>query len=148
MIKIIAVGNRFMKDDGVSLLIADFLKDKLDYADVEIIMGETDCESCFYSINDTDYIVIIDALYSGSKPGSIHIYNLQEELTKATYLNARHDSSLIDLMKLNRKIYKGLIIGIEAAEVSFGNELSSPLKERFFNICAEVEQTIRLVSII
>lgn len=141
--KLIAIGNIFMKDDSIGILAAEYLKDRFDERDIEIIIAETDYECCFDLIGDDDFIIILDSVYMGNEPGSIHVFKLSEALKTPVYNSSQHDMNIIDMMKLYKKEYRGYIIGIEAAEIDFGNELSPVLNEKFTEICLKTENLLR-----
>lgn len=143
MVKIVAIGNRFMKDDGVAIEVAEILADRLSNMNIEIIISETDCQSCFYLLNQGDFVFILDAFYRGTEPGSIHIFKLEEVISQPLGSFMQHDMSIIELMKLYGSNFKGYIIGIEIAEVGFGDEISPVLKEKFKQICSDVEKIIK-----
>ncbi|MEQ8199655.1 MAG: hydrogenase maturation protease, partial [Clostridiaceae bacterium] len=71
MMKLVAVGNRYMKDDGIAIEVAEILEDRLTDLNLEIIIGETDSQNCFYLLNKDDFVFILDALCIGTEPGSI-----------------------------------------------------------------------------
>jgi len=145
MIKLVAIGNRFMKDDGIAINVAELLEDRLSNLNIKVIIGETDCQNCFYLLNSEDYVFILDAQYIGSEPGSIHLFKLEEVISQPIGSFMQHDMSLIELMKLYGSKFKGYLIGIEIAEVDFGDELSSILKEKLHQICSDIEDTIKTI---
>jgi hydrogenase maturation protease len=142
--KLIAFGNIFMKDDGIAIAVTEFLKDKLESSGIEIIFGETDYQYCFNSLNDDDFIVILDALYMEEDPGSIHIFNLND--LKPDKIDTEYDMSIFDFMKLYSRSFNGYLIGIETAEVDYGNELSPVLSKKFYDICLNIENIVRNIS--
>lgn len=145
MIKLVAIGNRFMKDDGIAIKVAENLEQKLHNLNVEVIFGETDCQSCFYLLKQEDFVFIMDAYYEGAEPGSIHLFTIEEAMAKSSASLMQHDTSIIDLMKLYKSKWKGYFIGVEIAELGFGDELSSALQEKFQQICLEVESTTKKI---
>lgn len=142
MIKVIGIGNRLMMDDGIAIEVLENIKNKLESMGIEVIIGETDFQFCFHLIREDDFVIILDASYSGSVPGNIHTYKLQDAITAFGVTNSQHDMSIFDLMKLYSKPLKGYLIGIEIAEAEFGCMLSEVLKEKFYSICVEVERII------
>ncbi len=141
--KLIAIGNLFMKDDSIGILTAEYLKDRFDEKDIEIIIAETDYQYCFDLIGEEDFIIILDSLYMENNPGSIHVFKLSDALKTPVYNSGQHDMNIIDMMKLYNKKYRGYIIGVEAAEIDFGNELSPVLNEKFPEICLKTENFLR-----
>jgi hydrogenase maturation protease len=143
--KVIAVGNTLMKDDAVAVRAAEYLKDKLERAGCEVIIGETDYEYSLSRMEDGCFIVIIDALWPDGDPGGIHVFNLDEVLDSREVSMMQHDVSILDRLRLMRytgKSFKGYFIGIEAAKIDCGCGLSEILSDKFFCICSEVERII------
>lgn len=145
MIKLVAIGNRFMRDDGIAIQVAEDLEQSLKNLNIQVIMGETDCQSSFYLINPEDFVFILDAYYEGGEPGSLHLYSLEEAMAKSSASPMQHDMSMIDLMRIYQCKWKGYFIGIEIAELGFGEGLSPILQERFRDICLEVKQNIEKI---
>lgn len=141
-IKAIAIGNRLMMDDGIAISVLENLRNKLESMGIEVILGETDFQFCFYMLKEDDFVIILDAAHSGADAGSVYSYKLPEATTAYGETNSQHDMSIFDLMKLYPKPLKGCLIGIEIAETGFGFELSDSLKEKFNSICLEVERVI------
>jgi len=138
---VIGIGNRLMKDDGIAIAVTEDLKNRIDKGNMEVIIGETDF--CFYmsKIKDQDYVIIIDAFYSGSIPGSITLLPIGEVIGNNNKPYFQHDMGFSELTKYYPKI-EGYLIGIEVAEVGFGLDLSPILKEQLSDICAQVEKQI------
>lgn len=131
-----------MKDDGIAIEVAEHLEESLKKLNIEVMIGETDCQSVFFSIRQEDYVFILDAFYEGGQPGTIHILSLEEAIAKSSGSPMQHDMSVIDMMRLYHCKWKGYLIGIEIGEVGFGEGLSQVLQERFQDICLEVEKNI------
>lgn len=142
MIKTIAIGNRLMKDDGIAIAVLESIRSKLEPMGIEVIIGETDFQFCYHLLQDDDFIVLLDAAYSGERPGSVHLSTLQEVLASYGKTSAQHDMSVFDLMRLYAKPFKGYLIHIEAAEVELGWEISETLKKKFHRICERMIQNI------
>lgn len=145
MLKLVAVGNRFMRDDGIGIEVAEELRGRLNDIKLDIIIGETDFQSSFYLLNDNDFVIILDAFYMGSEPGSIYIFSINDALSKPSGSYMQHDMSILELMKLHNCKFEGYIIGIEVADIGFGDELSPVLKEKFPQICSKIESTIKTI---
>lgn len=131
-----------MMDDGIAIAVLENLKNNLESMKIEVIIGETDFLFCFNQLKEDDFVIILDAEYSGAVPGSIHSYKLEDAITAYGETNFQHDMSVFDLMRLYRKPLKGYLIGIEIGETGFGCELSEALKSKFNNICLEIEKII------
>jgi len=143
MIKLIAVGNRFMKDDGIAIKVTEQIKEQLTDHVLEIIIGETDSQNCLYLLNDNDFVIILDAMCKGTEPGSICIFSLKDVMSQPFGFCMQHDTNLLELMKLYNKSYKGYLIGIEIADIGLGDELSPVLMEILPQICSNIIITIK-----
>jgi hydrogenase maturation protease len=142
MIKAIGIGNRLMIDDGIAISVLERIRNKLESIGIEVIIGETDFQFYFHQLKKDDFVIILDAAYSGTVAGSIHTYKLREAVTAYRETNSQHDMTIYDLMRLHSKSLKGYLIGIEIAKIGFGCELSETLKGKFSEICLEVERII------
>lgn len=145
-IKVIAVGNTLMEDDGIAIVVLEKLKEKLIKRNVEVIIGETDFGYCISSIDDGDFVLFIDAVYCGKKPGEITVIPLEKYKYKKKYYT-QHSYSIFDLIKLYFKIINGYIIGIEIEEISFSYGLSSTLENNIDmiseNVLKEIDSKIK-----
>lgn len=141
--KLIAIGNRIMSDDGIGVLIAEELKDKLEKVGVQVIIGETDVDYCLSLIEDEDFVFILDATLYGIKPGSVSILELDKTGSFFEKGYSQHQLSLIKLLNSYAlKEVSGFVIGIEVSNIEFGIELSQALKENFKKIKSEVYNLI------
>lgn len=131
-----------MKDDGTAIAVLENIRSKLEAMGIEVIIVETDFQLCFHHIKEDDFVIILDAAYSGAVAGSVHSCRLEEAVTAYGETNSQHDISIFDLMRLYSKPLKGFFIGIEIAEAGFGCELSEALKGKLNEICLEVERII------
>lgn len=131
-----------MKDDGIGLLVAEELEKRFLPSELEIIYGETDSEACFYSLNPQELILILDAMSSGDRPGSVKIFSIEEIIEQVSNPTMQHDMSILDMIRLYRFPVKGYLIGIEAAIITPGCELSTVLKRQFPHICRKTEDII------
>lgn len=145
MMKLVSVGNQFMKDDGIAIKVIEELREKLTSIKLDIIIAETDYQNCFYLLNEGDFVIILDAMYTGTEPGSICVFDFEDVLTQHGDFFMQHDMSIVELMRLYNSKFKGCIIGIEIAEVCFDNNLSPVLKEKFSQICLKVESAIKKI---
>ena len=145
MMKLVAIGNRCMKDDGVAVRAAELLEDELAPMGVQVIIGETDCQSCFYSLDKDDFVFLLDAVFTGKKPGSLHLFSLEEAVSQSFNPFAQHDMGLIELMKLYGSNFNGCLIGLEISEIGFGTDLSPVLKDKLPKLCEEIKDTIKKI---
>lgn len=136
-----------MMDDGIAIAVLESISPILQSKGIEVIIGETDFQFCFNQLKEDDFVIIIDAAYSGAVAGRVHVYKIEEAITGYGETNAQHDRSVLDLMRLYSMPIKGYFIGIEIAKADFGCERSEEIQVKFKTICLEVERIIcNLVS--
>ncbi|MCX7885234.1 MAG: hydrogenase maturation protease [Caloramator sp.] len=142
-IKLIAIGNKFMGDDGISIIVADRIKNKLKDMNIEVIIGETDFDYCLDLIDKNDYVIIIDSTYFNIDAGSITVLPL-DSLCQSKSFFFSHSLNLIDYLF----IYKinGIFIGIEADNIDFTDKLSSNLTKNIDNICNNVLKIVKNIK--
>lgn len=146
MMKLIVMGSRLMGDDGIAVEVAERIKDTVSSLQIDILTGETDCESCFYFLNKDDLVIILDALYTGSEPGSVFVFHLRDILAQTSIPLATHDMSLLELIKLHGENPEGYLIGIEIDNIEFSDHLSPVLQKRLPHICRQVKKIIRDIA--
>ncbi|WP_411683170.1 hydrogenase maturation protease [Clostridium thailandense] len=141
-IKVIAIGNILMGDDGIGIAVAEKIKYELEKDNIEVIIGETDFNYCDSMIEEGDYIVILDGAYYGKKPGEITLCPIREYKSfKKEY--SQHSFGLLNLISMNYKNVEGYIVGIEISNVAFNLGLSEVLLNNFHVIC---EKSINIMK--
>jgi hydrogenase maturation protease len=147
-VKIIAIGNRLMGDDGVAIHVMEKLSKSFEESGMEVIIGETDFQYCLDKIEEGDYIIIVDATWFGIEPGTVTISCLKDicRLNANQSLFSQHGYSLIKALETCYKSIDGIIVGIEGKNFDFDLSLSSHIEASFDNICRKVYETIRDVS--
>lgn len=143
-IKIIAIGNRLMSDDGVAIHVIEKLIKKFEKDSIDIIIGEVDFQYCLSRIEEGDYIIIIDATWFGIKVGTVTVNSLKDiyRINANQSLLSQHGYSLIKALEIYNKAIEGIIVGIEGEKFDFDLSLSSDIEACFDNICIEVYETI------
>jgi hydrogenase maturation protease len=132
-----------MKDDGIAIAVAEHLEDTLKEENTEIILGETDSLSCYEMLEENDFVILIDAQLTGAEAGTICVYDLQDLIKNIPISANQHNISVIDLMKLHHRSFRGRLIGIEAEIIDFGLELGDTLTVQFEEICKKVKNTVK-----
>ncbi|HSQ88857.1 hydrogenase maturation protease [Romboutsia sp.] len=145
MIKVFAIGNILLCDDGVGVKVVDKIKDEIKSLseDIEVIIGETDFMYCLINIEKEDFVIIIDSTYLGIEPGSITVFDFKECDKFVGDLSTQHEESLLKILRMNYREVKGCLIGIEVDVVDYSLKLSNCLSERFNCICNEVFNQIK-----
>lgn len=135
MIKIFGIGNPLLKDDGIGLKVTETLKEN---EQVKIYQTEIFVEDALEQIEETDYVVIIDAVQLDRHVGEIHFLSFEECGRLIQPKVFCHEMSLLGTLLLEYPMIKGELIGIEIAEVDYGEELSFELSQNLSKIIDQV----------
>ena len=136
-IKVIAIGNILMRDDGIAIEVTKEIEETLLEKGIEVIYGETNLQYSISNIEEEDYIIILDGSCYGKIPGEITSFSLNTFIpNKKEY--SQHSYSFLNLLKLYYPNIKGEVYGIKVGEVEFGIGLSSLMKEKVKHIAKEI----------
>jgi hydrogenase maturation protease len=128
---VLGIGNALLRDEGIGCHVAHALEE-IPLPDVKIIDGGT-CPDVLQFVEDTDKLVIVDAVKGGGTPGQIYRFHLEDiSLEQKSFLSL-HDVGLVDnlmLMQLWHDMSEAVIIGVEPKEINWGLELSPELQEK------------------
>ena len=136
-IKLIALGNVLMGDDGIAMAVADKLEEKLTGIPVEVISGETDIGYCMSMIREQDYLILLDAATMGKRTGEITeipFQNYQMDGNSTT----PHGLRITDYLKLCFPKQEGTVLSIEVSEVKFSTALSSEMENKISDISDDI----------
>lgn len=137
---VIAIGSRIMKDDSVGVRTAEAIKEKLVKRNINVVIAETDFEFGLEAVKAYDYVIVLDAMVSGGKPGQVTVFSLFNAEVQKRHAS-QHDMSLIDMIAKEGNVL-GSLIGIEAENIDFGFKLSKTLQDNFNAICNNVQKEI------
>lgn len=140
-VKVIALGNRIMGDDGVAVKVAERLAEVSHQSGVEIVIGETDFGYIQSKLVEGEFVLILDAVQLGVRPGSVVIRPLDSLKGGWVEQYSQHQYSLLHLLQSCGSV-KGYLIGIEIQEARFSLELSKTLEEKFDAICTEILEIV------
>lgn len=145
-VKVIAIGNLLMGDDGIAVYIAGRLKKMLANDEIDIIIGETDFEYCMDRIEPEDFVIVLDSAALGLEPGAVSLIPFEEFCcANAGIWEAQHETSLFKLLAHYHDIEKIGLIGIEAESIQLGCDLSGALKTRMDSIAGDVRKAVLAV---
>jgi hydrogenase maturation protease len=142
-IKVIAIGNVLMRDDGIGIEVAKKIEEKLLEKNIKVIYGETDVQYSIASVKEDDYIFILDAAYHGKNPGEVTCLQLDNFISKKRGYS-QHNYNFLDLLKLFYPNVKGQIYGIEVSNVEIGFGLSEELQEKLEVISKKILDEIEI----
>ena len=132
---VLGIGNTLLRDEGIGCHVANALAE-IPLPDVEIIDAGT-CPDVWQFIEDTDKLIIVDAVKGGGMPGQIYRFHLEDITLEQKPLLSMHDIGLVDnliLMQLRQNIGETVIIGVEPKDINWGLELSAELQGKMSQI--------------
>ncbi|MFD1291016.1 hydrogenase maturation protease [Laceyella putida] len=139
------MGNRLMMDDGIGVYIVEELQKQNKDESVKYIVGETDIDFCLDVIENTSYLIVIDAVKTGKEPGEISIYSL-DEMPLMNLGFSSHNLHFFHFLYHKKQRIKGILIGIEPFQIDFNLGLSSILNNRFHQVMINVKRQIQKVK--
>ena len=124
-IVIMGIGNWLRSDDGVGVHAAQALaKDPPPGA--LVVDAGTDALSALSFLEDAAHVLVIDAVQSGGKPGTIRRLT-ESDLLRHAHATTAHTVSLLasrHLLPPGSAWPQFLILGVEPASLTYGMELS------------------------
>lgn len=139
---VLGIGNRLMMDDGIGIYLIEELSRLNRTPHVSFLVGESDIDYCIDQITKATFVIIVDAVYSGNKPGELSVYSLAD-LHKYQQLDISvHNFHLFQALYQQEELIKGYLIGVEPYEIKFHIGLSEMVREQWKTIFHEVSQTI------
>lgn len=130
---IIGVGNPYRGDDAAGVLAARRLKDaELDSFTILEHSGEG--ASLMETWKDAGVVILMDAVWSGSPPGTIHrLEPLSNPLPAEMFQSSTHAFSLPQAIEMARALdelpRRLIVFGIEGQNFQAGTELSSEVSK-------------------
>ena len=125
---VIGIGNPYRGDDGVGPAVARHLKERAP-ENLKILEASGDCTALMESWKDAESVILVDALQSGQKPGTIFRFNaLEQQLPAVVSRHSTHALGIMEAIELARIINRlpsSLIFyGIEGKNFQAGFGLS------------------------
>jgi hydrogenase maturation protease len=139
---VLGIGNRLMMDDGIGIYLVEDLSKLNRTLHVSFLIGESDIDYCMEEMMGSTFAIIVDAVFSGNKPGELAVYSIADLHEQHTLDISAHNFHLFQSLYQQRDTIKGYLIGVEPHEVRFHIGLSSVLKEKWEQILQDVSQTI------
>lgn len=134
---IIGLGNYSQADDGIGLRIVEHIaENRLDRSFEAIDIADEGTRLLFYLNEDTEKIVLIDAVDLGIPPGEYRLFKPKDvESTKGLKRLTTHESDILEILRFARALGYPIpvitILGIQPEDLSPGLELSPALQKRF-----------------
>ncbi|MBD7910829.1 MULTISPECIES: hydrogenase maturation protease [Clostridium] len=147
MIKVIAIGNTLMSDDGIAIKVVDNIHEDLEKLGIKCVKAETDFNFALDNIECGDFIFIVDSTLFNLNCGQITQISLNKVDKYSKHLLSAHNMNLIWLINNMGVDVKGIILGIEIHDIKFGIKISDGLERKFSEICNAVFRIIKEKSL-
>jgi len=147
---VVGLGNDFRNDDGVGLAVLRMLGSR-NISGVQLVELRDDLTQLLDHLQDVATAYIVDAVQSGSTPGTIHRIEAKGEyFSPAGLPRSTHGLSLRNLLELPRLqggLPKKLVIyGVEGERFDYGNTMTPAVNDAIpgvvESICAELERDL------
>jgi len=143
-VKLIAMGNILMKDDGIGIEVAKEIEEALIQKGIEVIYGETDFQYCIIKVRENDFVLVLDGAFLGEKPGTVTVMPLSRFGSNNKFYT-QHSYSFLDLIQIYYPSVNGKIFAIQIKEITYDFGLSDLLQENLKDIAKDVLSKIEIV---
>jgi hydrogenase maturation protease len=139
---VIGVGNVMRRDDGAGIAVARLLKKYVtDGVKVREETGEG--ASLMAAWQDSDSVIIVDAMSSGDLPGTIRRFDAAEDrLPAGLFHYSTHAFSVAEAVELARELGelpdRVILYGIEGEDFSFGDGCTAAVD-------SSIDEVVRLI---
>ncbi len=129
---VIGVGNAFRGDDVLGLFVARQLR-ALALEGVTILEQSGEGTALVEAWNDAAHVIVVDAVSSGSEPGTIHRFEAVGQPLPAHFSGgSTHALGLVEAIELARRLDRLpdqlIVYGVEGKSFEFGTGLSTEVE--------------------
>ena len=129
----IGVGNELRGDDAAGLLVARRLRDRVP-AGVRVVEREGEPTALLDAWAGSDSVLVIDAVYSGAPPGTVHRLDAAVEPIPARLAGgSTHAFSVGEAVELGRALDRLpdrlVVLGIEGARFEAGDRVAPEVED-------------------
>jgi hydrogenase maturation protease len=129
---IIGIGNEYRRDDAAGLIVARQLKN-MEIPGVGVIEASGEGAALMESWKEAQVGILIDAVQSGARPGTIHCLDLNAATVPASFFGySTHAFSVAEAIELARALNqlppRVILYGIEGKNFEAGIGLSAEVK--------------------
>ncbi len=143
---VLGIGNPYRRDDGVGPAVIRRLQADNNLEGVDLLDGGTDGFSLLEYLKAYETALIIDAVDMGMTPGEIRVFSPEEAmLTIASDALSTHGFGLAEVIGLMKAL--GIqthlrIIGVQAKDMTFGEEMSAEVSSKIEKILEMVKELV------
>lgn len=148
---VIGVGNIFRGDDGVGPAVAARLRE-LALPGVTVLEQSGEGTSLIAAWENAAYVIVVDAVQSGAKPGTVHRLDVTEKPIPAQYGShfsghAFGVAGAVEMARLLGKLPERLIVyGIEGLAFTTGQGLSVGVERGVETAVIQIRQELSTIA--
>ena len=137
--QVIGIGNDFRGDDGAGPYVARKLKGLMPL-NANIFEATGEATELMGLWEKRENVILIDAVFSGSIPGTVYRYDVRKKALQASHFESRstHAFGVVQAialeMTLNTLPQKLIIYGIEGDSFNLGTEITPEIMEAAENV--------------
>jgi hydrogenase maturation protease len=147
-ITVLGIGNLLYSDEGVGIHILPLLEERLShYENVEVIEGSTDGMRLLGTIEETDYLIVVDAVNAGKDAGTI-VTLVDDEIP--AYFGVKMSihqlgfQEVLSAAKIRETCPKHMILfGVQPASLELGLQLSPIVQAQLPQLAEKVVQQVK-----
>ena len=148
-IVVLGLGNPYMKDDAVGILVARELRRK-DLGGVAVVQESLTIDaSLIWQFREAAALVIVDALKSGAPAGEVSRFTLAPRSAPIEDVPSLHElqlHDLVDLAGMNLVSFPVTVVAVEPKDCSLGEGLTAEIQKALPKAVDEVEKLVREIS--
>jgi hydrogenase maturation protease len=146
---VIGIGNLYRSDDAAGLVAARRLR-SLVPSDIKILEENGEAAALIEAWKDSDIVMLLDAVYSGGKSGSIHRLDAKaQRIPQSLFQYSTHGLGVGDAIELARTLKelprRLIVYGIEGKSFNAGTQLSLEVEKAIGKLTRLVVQEIQSV---
>jgi hydrogenase maturation protease len=128
-ILVIGVGNTYRGDDAVGLIVVERLKNRQALNNVTLLEESGEGAALMEAWRGADAVILVDAVSSGSEPGTIHRLDVSQQTIPANFFSySTHAFGLAEAIEVARALNalppRLVVYGIEGKNFAPGMGLS------------------------
>ncbi|HHT9130352.1 MAG TPA: hydrogenase maturation protease [Candidatus Brocadiaceae bacterium] len=149
-ILVIGVGNAYRGDDVVGLVVAQHLKEQA-LEHVNVLEEGGDGVALMESWRNADTVILVDAVYSGAKPGTLHRFDAYAQPIPVKFFHySTHTFGVAEAIELSRTLNqlppRLIIYGIEGKCFEAGAGLSFEVEEAARTVVKCIQRDIYSIN--
>jgi len=146
-IVIIGVGNEYRGDDGAGITVARRLRERF-LAKVLVLEESGEGAALIDSWRGADWVMLIDAVHSGARPGTIHRLDARTSPVPTGFFHySTHAFSVAEAIELARSLGQLpqhlIVYGIEGDNFAAGPDLSPAVEKVIETVVESAAEEVR-----